>query len=1112
MGGGPVDVGQTAITVLSQKQPIPTAQITLFAFEDNNPTNGQADLPEERGLAGFEVVVTESGGRYGQVGGMMMPDAFGNPLGTTYQLDVNGQPVLDPDGNPIVDMMGTGQIFTDANGEAIVKYVQAGKYDMQLVPPKGEGWQQTTTLEGTQPIEAFVKPNEPRYFMEFGPPGYHSEFGFVKKTNDATALTGSAKITGQIVDMHMSRPPNYTMYNGAPFKYTIPWVALNDLSAGIGKAIYVQPTDALGNFTIPKVKPGVYQLNVFDTNLDVIIAQNNVTVPTVGDVALGPVPVFPWFTRLESYVFYDTNQNGFRDPGEPGIPDQNMNIRFRDGSIYQSFVTNDEGYASFDEVFPFFNWQIAEVDYARFKATGVTVTVDNGGQIVKDPAWTKDWTWGGQLNPQMQPDPNNPGQTLPYRTEQGPSLLEGFQGFVGQTSVMEWGKAAYGPGENGGIVGIVYYDVTRAEEDPQYAAAEKWEPGIPRVVVNLYQSDANGVIQDLDHDGTVTLCDVDNYPFGNFPGVEDIDRNGNHAFDPGDTIQISKTDSWDDQAPTGCVGDIFYSHGVPTDCYDGLRNFNQVRSAVFDGGYMFSSYHPGGIASGSLEVSGLPADQNYVVEVVQPRSPIDGKPVYEIYKEEDKNVTFGQSYIPSTMLVPPRCVGDPHTVPPEYSLFPGQPTPFAGQTRPMSDRKLVQLHQGQNANCDFFMFTDVPISAHIVGMILDDSSNEFDPQSPVFGEKYAPPWLPISIRDWAGNEIARTYADEWGTYNALVPSTYDINRPLPSGVGPNMVTVVLNDPGPIPDPAHPGQFITDPFFNKQYSQFAYTLQYMPGVTTYLDTPVVPVGAFTGPGQFPLDCEYPDGTPDIQQVSGPGGGPYVSATGQSITIIAEGPTQVPNPQYDGIDGSHPKNIIRDYGFGNTTGTVTIGGVALQNVRWSNLSISGNVAPGTQTGQLVVKRGDNGLSTVTGITMTVGGPVRRVLPGQPIQPVIDASNPGDLVLVPPGVHSELVIMWKPVKLQGWGAGSTSIKATKVPAEILQNWRTKIASLINGNWVTLLPPQAAEAAPARRWSRPSCSMRKARRSSCWPRTSRPRTADSDPSETPPPGSTSATPASTA
>jgi len=55
------------------------------------------------------------------------------------------------------------------------------------------------------------------------------------------------------------------------------------------------------------------------------------------------------------------------------------------------------------------------------------------------------WTFGGQLNPQLHS--SNGG--LPYRTETGPALLEAFQGFIGQTSVFQWGKKSTRPARTG---------------------------------------------------------------------------------------------------------------------------------------------------------------------------------------------------------------------------------------------------------------------------------------------------------------------------------------------------------------------------------------------------------------------------------------------------------------------------------------------------------------------------------------------------------------------------------------------------------------------------------------------------------------------------------------
>jgi hypothetical protein len=1083
IGGAPFKGGDASVTVALHQLPLPTAQITVFVFNDNFPINNAPDQPQEVGLEGFSITVEDAGGRYGISAGTMMMDAFGNPIGTTYNTDGS------------VAMMGDGTVKTDANGEAVIKNLAPGKYGIQAVPPDAvkdpvtgqwvsANWTQTATIEGTKVIDAWVKANEPPYFQEFGPPGWHVFVGFVnagrnKPYIDATVLTGGSTITGQVVNLHLSRPPDYAFYEGAPLAHTTPWVGLNQGAAGTGRGVYAARTNSDGTFAIPNVPPGDYQLVVWDDALDVIFAFYTVTVPPGGgEVSLTSIPVFQWFTRLEHYVFNDANQNGFRDAGEVGIPEQAVNIRWRDGTLYQSAPTDGEGYVPFDQVFPFFAWQVTEVDFAKpLKATGVTVTVDGGGPIPFDLASS----WGGQLNPQDQTDPVDPGclspgcmETTVNRTEVGPVLTQAFQGFLGQTSVIEWGKTDYGPNENGGITGVVYYSTTRAENDPRYGAAEPWEPGIPRVQVNLYRDcNGDGIIDPsacvvgsgpfgaLD---TFQLADVDHPPLGwsegGAKGTEDIDRNGDGVFDLGDALEITHTDSWDDNLPTGCKGDPFVFQGSVKDCYDGLRNFNQVRPGVFDGGYAFGSPAGGPLAAGI-----------YIVEAVPP-------PGYEIVKEEDKNVDFGETFIPDPMALPMECVGDAHPVPQYLTLFPDQNIEVAGwtpgMTRPYCDRKKVYLSNGQNAATDFFLFTKAPIAGHIYGFILDDTQNEFDPNAPNFGEKYAPPWMPISIRDWTGKEISRTYSDQYGVYNALVPSTYSANLPQPSGMSPSMISVCLNSPlfaDGTPDPG----------FNPQYSQFCYTFQYMPGTTTYLDTPVIPVAAFAGPGQYPLDCEFADGTPKIKEVTG---GPYVPSGGGTLTIVSEGFVDVPNPAYcpgspiasdcEVIDPN--KTIQRDYGFGSSGAGSSVRLVASNGtvyplttgLSWSAGSISVAVPSTVPNGlyQLVVTR-SNGKSSITGITVqkgllagetvhTVAGPsAPGVYPGA-IQQAIDAANPGDLILVAPGNYEELVIMWKPVKLQAWGPGSVKINAVKAPAEKLLYWRQKIEQLYAAGAFDLLPNQ--------------------------------------------------------
>ncbi len=1099
------------VNVIVHPNPLPTAQISVFVFEDNQPINNIPDLPEETGLEGFSIILEDAAGRYGIAGGTVTQDAFGNPLGTEYA----------PGDSTTITKMGNGVITTNAEGVAVIKNLPPGKYGIQTVPPSVDAagnpvkYHQTSTIEGKKVIDAWVKANEPQYFLEFGPPGHHVFIGYVKEFTDTSALTGGVTLSGQVTNLHNSRPPDFTFFSAQPVP--VCWVGLNDLAVGVGRGVYSAPCNENSEFSIPNVPPGNYQLAFWDANLDYVIALVGVTVnadgtcqtPT-GSCDFVEVPIFNWFGRLEASVFYDRNQNGFRDCFTPdcndvlqddvGLPADSsaVNIRFRDGTVYQSFPIDTTGSAPFDEVFPFFHWLVAEVDFATLKATGATYTVDAGGPVVD----------GETLNPQQQCISGAPetGDCVPAinpntldnlsTTVTGPALTFGMQTFLGQTNRMEFGKSNYGAGENGGISGIVYYAVTRAEDDPRYAAAEEWEPGIPRVQVALYQDKltANGLpaplgdtnIDDINGVPGVQLADVDNYPFGwssgGTKGPEDIERSGTDGvWDKGDAIEVTTTDSWDDNLPTGCQGERFIAPNGDTiqECYDGLRNFNQIREAVFDGGYAF----------GLDPASPLPVG-TYIVEATTP-------PGYVLLKEEDRNVDFGEEYTPGPLALPPECVGDEHTVPDYFShvtdatgnLLAGydpveSAVPAAGQPRRFCDRKTIRLTSGKNAAVDFFMFTQVPKAARVVGFILDDTSNEFDPNSPNFGEKYAPPWLPVSFKDWTGREIARVYSDEFGKYNALLPSTFTVNVASPSGVSPNMLTACMNDASPIPNPAYnpnnpvstEPQFIPDPYYNRQYSQFCYTFQYMPGVTTYLDTPVIPIAAFAGPNQFPLDCEISDGVPMVLSVNriaaDGGGGPYV-LPGQSIRIRSAGLVDVPNPEYDGSPGS-AKTITRNHRFGGQgqNGAVTIEEngivVPLTISSWNPNNIQAQIPQTTTPGtyQLMVTR-NNGEKSPMGVTVIVGqgNETIRNVPANygTIQAAIDAANPGDIVMVAPGTYDELVVMYKPVQLQGWGALATVINAVKTPAEKLQQWRDKVNALfgdgangIVGDQFDLVPGQ--------------------------------------------------------
>ena len=542
----------------------------------------------------------------------------------------------------------------------------------------------------------------------------------------------------------------------------------------------------------------------------------------------------------------------------------------------------------------------------------------------------------------------------------------------------------------------------------------------------------------------------------------------------------------------------------------------------------------------------------YVVEVVVP-------PGYELVKEEDKNILIGDTYIaPATQQFGPLgsiyimpdqatvaanyngnnsinptsdlgrasnlpshegdtgtvetfwpCVGQARIVPDFISLFPGsgENSPFAGATRNLCDRKEVTVDNQMAALAKFYVFTSTHAASHYTGIITDDFTGEFDPFSPQFGEKFAPANLPVSLKDFNGNEVARTYSDHFGAYNGLNYSSWEVNPPNPTGYAPTMMVTCMNDGGPImdtratiknstgatvPNPTL-GQMITDPLYQAGYSDFCYELPFMPGQTGYFDTPVIPTSAFAEGYNHP-DCSYPDATPAISEVDGDtsttvtggGTGPWVSAAGHLITIHALGEQPVNNYGYSGPSATtapyNQKTVMRHYGFGLTPGTVALvdkNGLAhpLGSPAWGDLQITGTVptlttaqstcpiqqqrqygAPATNTvcGQLVITAA-NGKQSIDTVTVTIGGkqPTHVAASGS-IQSAIDAAMPGDLIIVDPttkatatapaapSVHSELLLMWKPVRLQGVGGASSIIDGNPHPAAKLDAWRRQVVCL--------------------------------------------------------------------
>ena len=987
-------------------------------------------------------------------------------------------------------------------------------------------------------------------------------------------LTCNEVVKGQVTGSRLSRPSDERLYGSGSrdtFGYTQCYASLGTPDGG---DFSFAKCDENGNFTLANIPAGDWRLTIFDQWNDQIVDGISTPVRVSGTNAdchgttsnsttcdMGEIAVHAWKNNLSTRTFFDQNGDGVSQDNELGLSLVPTNIRYRDGSISNLNSTDLEGFAGFNEVFPIFSWYVVETDSNRYKNTGTHVINDAGGPadstttcgngfpncgtsaLMANMANTSEkfslpanLRFPGSVycdkadcsGFSIATGPMN-GGTSGATTDLSTARIDppyvnsyGWQSFMGQNQLIEFGKRPFNTGENGGIRGHVVYASTRPFDDPALLLQLTWEPQVPNVTINLYKKGfaADGVTPTLTKVDTTLTSSWDDWAQGfRADGMPNISCPGQDPTDPflyTLTNQPNYLDWYNSQHGGAAVTPL--PNNAQYKCYDGMHSWNQLQPAPYDGMYKVPSVTGRDASTGrangtncsvcSTDADGEPMlpTGTYVVEMIVP-------PGYELVKEEDKNILLGDtydgpvttqfagfgnifimpdqatvaaSYNPSNSLnsttdlgVQPRhegdtgsvetfwpCVGEMRIVPDYNSLFPGaqQNAPFAGASRPLCDRKEVVLSDQMSVLAKFYVFSSTHIAAHFTGIITDDFTSEFDPFSPAFGEKFSPANLPVGIRDFSGNEIARVYSDNHGIYNGLTFSSFSVNPPDPSGYIPQMMVMCMNDRG--------SAAVADQFYQNAYSQFCYEWSFMPGQTSYMDTPVIPTSAFAPAYNHP-DCAYPDATPAVSEVDGDGVGPWVLAPGTShpITIHALGDQNVSSYAYSGPQATtapwNTKTVTRHYGFGASqgTGSVTVGGVTANVTSWGDATITitlpndiGHLVPlcpvqqqaqfggvsGTRCGELVITA-DNGKKSVDAITITVGGQApTRLNPGQSIQAAIDLAKPGDLIIVPPGVYHEQVIMWKPVRLQGVGAASSIIDANAHPSGILTEWRKRVVCL--------------------------------------------------------------------
>lgn len=970
LGGNWVTVtdGDAEVIVELLPDPLPLSKIRVFVFHDNQPVNGEPDIPSEQGLEGFRIIVEDAVGE-------LTVDYFGNPLGTQYEKDADGNWIYDDQGNP-VPIPGTGgiDIRTDSDGNALMENIPPGKYGVQAIPPDGTDWVQTTTIEGTHVIDVWI---------EEGNDGYSSEylyrfpvvwFGFVRPMQFPAPEPGEVRgiVRSQVRTVLEFDIPGAPLVFGPPVEY--PWVALTDIG-GNDQQVYLGRGALDGSFLIENVPAGLYQMALWDEYLDYIISFRTVQLPGKDgsmDVVVEDDPVnYPgqigiprWYGWIKGKVFIDRNEDCIPDPDEEGVPEVEVLTRFKDGTIQYATLTDPEGNYAFNEVFELEHFTVAEVGFTRLARTGVAANPENRypqPEVFKDDLTAAVITWAGGTN------------------------------------YIHFGKRPYHRGENGGISGIVHYATVRNETDPRYAFTEDFEPGIPRVTVNLYQRS---------DDGSFIL------------------------------INSVETDAW--EHPAGCVPP--FSPPDPN-CVEKPSLGGQIRPGVFDGGYAFeekwlldeNNQAIRDPETGEYLTEPLPVG-TYYVEVVVPEDPNnplpDGspQPLYKVVAEESVNTDQGDRYVlngvllrqddelppcPERELAPenrdwipaPPCAGELHLVQDPRS-------PYDGQYRPLCNLKEVILGEGENVAADFFLYTDVPVAGRILGLLVDDLNVETDPELIFYGDKRGVPNAPIGIRDYTGKLITTVNSDKNGIFEILLPSTYTADVPTPSGVVPHMYRVIGNDPG---DPERPNLN-----YNPNYQTLNLVFDVWPGKTTYADVAVFPITAFVAtPGvQFaqPPQCALGTDRPELFRVDR-----VVTEYLEEITLTG-----------------------LNFGSVQGGGMVTLDGddQHVQVTAWSDTSVSFRVLSSLAAGaggafQLLVVT-DGSLVIPTGITLHVLGigyrpTVLHVNPDgtgdyQTIQEAIDAAEGETLVVVHPGIYYENPILYtrttggvpKQVRLQGCGPG--------------------------------------------------------------------------------------------
>jgi hypothetical protein len=1069
------------LTEQSEDHPLPLGKIRVFVFDDNAWTNGAPDT-EEAGLNGFQVELKE------QTESAVTVDYNNNPLcgGVCHTAGAGANA-----GFVEINNLGPATYFID---------VHAPDSCDPANPSASSGpgqWYQTTTIDGglslMAPTEEGADGTGAPGEQLWEPPNTRTAywFGFVCGPRNFS-VPGTGEITGTARNW-----VEWTPYTVGTFTDPVenPLVALSD--ATTDRTVYVGRGDEAGNFDIQNVPAGDYNLAVWDEQLSYIMRfkpvhmdpGQTVNVDENGDDGSTGLGVSRWFGWLDGTVYKDRNGNGQFDEGvDLALGNTDMDQRWRDGSIKESTFTDATGHYEYPtaEGGALGRWIINEQGFARFSAfPGASVHDERTDAVT--PSCVVAPPVAAPANPCI---PNSEGGGLLMNQ----LLLEGHRATV------DWGKRDYPAGTPGQIVGITYFATTRNEFDARFQAHEDYEPAVPDVVVYLETPGTDGVPNTSD-DVVVNKYVTDHWQQPN--ASEDPQPDGNSFTQSCNPIL--------DFAGNDITGQLAPDLGPQ--CLEVPLTGQHTKEGKFDGGYAFAGYCPGGYDlaadDGTCMGGSDPVDLvagDYIVHAVMPTDSSDARPcnppdngsglknvsgpfgdnpnaqkgcLFHIVREEDVNVDLGNQFVPQ--IPPPPCNGDDHvleqaTLTPRSNFFTGNQS--SSPTRPLCDKHLVVLQNGQNANADFFLMTnfrtdpngedagdtrtgDVAEPGRFVGQVFNDIYFDRNQQSHWYGEPRPIGGIPVGIYarvDTVPNANGPFDPNRWrliktvttspdGSFEALVPSTETLNCPIPQGPCPGMYLVTVDDPG---SKEHPNKN-----FDPTLLVATTPAEAWPGLTTQLDLPLDPISGTAC--QDPAGGTTPDPSdparPDLLQVSRPFVNAADAGAARRITIqsdfigttgTATGATGVRATLADARNGqvqlltrANGGIISWTQGSGSTPDAIVIQVPALAANAAANLAPNTTFRPGPKQLTITTANVNGGVSSVNGLTVHVLGTngtgantvtynPQIVNVGAPsnttpvLQSAIDAAPANSLLVLSAGTYNENVLLWKPLMIQGLGPG--------------------------------------------------------------------------------------------